>query len=107
YLDDLVDAVLRLTENDCLESGIWNICAAPETAVSVLDLASMIQQCVNPNMPPKFNFVPYSMFGLYEDVRHRSGSAAKAKLMLGWEAKVGLNEGLMRSIDALLKERKP
>jgi nucleoside-diphosphate-sugar epimerase len=47
------------------------------------------------------------MFGLYEDVRHRSGSAAKAKLMLGWEAKVGLNEGLMRSIDALLKERKP
>ena len=104
YIDDLADAVVRLAEHHQVESGVWNICSAPETAVSVLDLATIIQQYVNPNVPPKFNFVPYSTFGVYEDVRHRSGSAAKAKLMLGWEAKVGLNEGLMRSIEALLKE---
>ncbi len=104
YIDDLADAVVRLAEHYQVESGVWNICSAPETAVSVLDLATIIQQYVNPNVPPKFNFVPYSTFGVYEDVRHRSGSAAKAKLMLGWEAKVGLNEGLMRSIEALLKE---
>lgn len=105
YINDLVEMVLLLTENDGLESGIWNICAAPETAVSVIELAGIIQSLVNPDTPPKFNFVPYTTFGVYEDVRHRSGSAHKAKEQLGWEAKVGLKTGLQRSIEELLKER--
>lgn len=100
YIDDLVDAVVRLTENKNLESGIWNICAAPETAISVLDLAEMIQHIVNPGRTPRFNFIPYSNFGMYEDVRHRSGSAEKAKLLLGWEAKMGLKDGLTCTVNS-------
>ena len=106
YIDDLVDAVARLTEIEDLESGIWNICASPESAISVVELARLIQELVHPGKPPQFNFVPYSNFGMYEDVRHRSGTAEKAKNLLEWYAKIDLREGLIRTIKSM-RQSKP
>jgi nucleoside-diphosphate-sugar epimerase len=101
-----VDAVVRLTEHEDLESGIWNICASPESAISVVELARLIQELVHPGNPPQFNFVPYSNFGTYEDVRHRSGTAEKAKNLLEWYAKIDLREGLIRTIKSM-RQSKP
>lgn len=101
YIDDLIEMMRLLIENEQLESDIWNICAAAETAISVVELAGIIQNLVNPKTPPEFNFVPYRSFGTYEDVRHRSGIADKAKVRLGWEAKIGLLEGLNRTLKSM------
>jgi UDP-glucose 4-epimerase len=101
FIDDLVDAVMRLVENTELESGIWNICDSPNSAVSVMELANSIQDIIHPGVPPQFEFIPYSTFGAYEDVRFRSGTAEKAERLLGWKAKTSLNEGLRKTIKAI------
>jgi UDP-glucose 4-epimerase len=101
YIDDLVDAVVRLVENTELESGIWNICDSPNAAISVLELANCIQDIIHPGVPPQFEFIPYSTFGKYEDVRFRSGTAEKAERLLAWKAKTSLKEGLRKTIRAV------
>jgi UDP-glucose 4-epimerase len=101
YIDDLVDAVMRLVKNAKLESGIWNICDGPHSAISVLELARCIHNIVHPGSSPQFEFIPYSTFGRYEDVFYRSGTAEKAEQLLGWKAKTRLHEGLAKTIKAL------
>lgn len=101
YIDDLVDAVMRLVENTELESGIWNICDSPNSAISVLKLANSIHEIIHPGSMPQFEFIPYTTFGTYEDVRFRSGTAEKAERLLGWKATTSLNEGLRKTIKAI------
>jgi UDP-glucose 4-epimerase len=104
YIDDLVDAVMRLVENTELKSGIWNICDSPNSSISVLELANSIHEIIHPGVPPQFEFVPYSSFGKYEDVLFRSGTAEKAERLLGWKARTTLYEGLRKTIRALRGE---
>lgn len=101
YIDDLVDAVVRLVKNTQLESGIWNICDGPDAAISVLELAKLIQEIVHPGNPAQLEFIPYVSFGNYEDVLFRSGTAEKAERLLGWKAGTSLSEGLIKTINAM------
>lgn len=101
FIDDLVDAVVRLVKNTQLESGIWNICDGPDAAISVLELAKLIQEIVHPGNPAQLEFIPYSSFGNYEDVLFRSGTAEKAERLLGWKAGTSLSEGLIKTINAM------
>jgi UDP-glucose 4-epimerase len=99
YVDDLVNAVVRLVEEVELDSGIWNICGDPSTEISVFDLVKEIQSLTNPSEAPEIEWIPYASFGQYEDVMRRVGSAEKAFNHLGWKAETTLREGLKRTID--------
>jgi UDP-glucose 4-epimerase len=102
----LINAVLLLIDKPELPPQVWNICADAESAISVIDLARYIQQAVNGNMEPEFQFIPYSQFRNYEDVRHRSGTADKALQLLGWKANTSLRDGLHKTIATMkLKSR--
>jgi UDP-glucose 4-epimerase len=101
YISDLIQAVLLLIDKPELPPHVWNICADAESAISVIDLARYIQQAVNGEVEPVFQFIPYSQFGNYEDVRHRSGNANKALNLLGWKATTSLRDGLHKTISAM------
>jgi nucleoside-diphosphate-sugar epimerase len=49
--------------------------------------------------PPRIRRVSYQAFGRYEDVRARTPEIGKAREVLGFEPRVGLEEGLRRTID--------
>jgi UDP-glucose 4-epimerase len=49
--------------------------------------------------PLRARFLPYEALpGKYQDVRHRVPDVSKAKRLLGFEARVSLDEGLARSL---------
>jgi nucleoside-diphosphate-sugar epimerase len=49
--------------------------------------------------PLRARFVPYeSLPGRYQDVRHRVPDTTKAQSLLGFEARVGVQEGLDETI---------
>jgi UDP-glucose 4-epimerase len=106
YIDDLINAVVRLVEEVELDSGIWNICGHPSTEISVLDLVKEIQSLTNPSETLEIDWIPYASFGQYEDVMRRVGSAEKAFLHLNWKADTTLREGLKHTIEWMKQQDK-
>ncbi len=50
-------------------------------------------------LPLRAHFIPYADFpGNYQDVRHRVPDTTKAKELLGFEAKVRLDQGLAKTV---------
>lgn len=101
FIDDLIEAVARLIENEQVDSGVWNICANPAEEISVMELARKIWSMVNPTKAFEHVKIPYAQFGSYEDVQRRVGSPAKANVLLNWEAKVSLQEGLLLTYQSI------
>ena len=69
-------------------------------ALSIRCLAEKIQDKLEIPQPLRATFIGYDeMPGNYQDVRHRIPDTTKAQALLGFEAKVSLDEGLERTID--------
>jgi UDP-glucose 4-epimerase len=94
YISDLISAITLLINKKDLKSDIYNICSNEADEISIKELAIKIWEKVHPGMAPKLSYIPYSNFGEYEDVMRRTGSSAKAKKDLNWEAHILLEEGL-------------
>ena len=63
--------------------------------ISIIELAERIQTMLGMPQPLRATFVPYETLpGNYQDVRHRVPDITKAKALLGFEAQVGLDDGL-------------
>jgi len=74
----------------------------PETdEICIADLATTIHRLSGSKSPLRLKFIPYDEIGgrRYEDVRRRVPDVNKAGRLLGFEAKVGLEEGLKRTIE--------
>lgn len=97
YVSDTVDGTIRCIENDAAIGNVFNIGNTQE--ISIVDLARLIWKLVTGNDQAKLNFVPYSRFGKYEDVRRRVPDITKAQEILGFEPKVTLEDGLKRTIE--------
>jgi UDP-glucose 4-epimerase len=69
--------------------------------ITILELARRVQVEVGlPGEPLRANFLPYeSLPGKYQDVRHRTPDTSKAKQVLGFEAEIGLDEGLRETVE--------
>ena len=67
--------------------------------ISILELAKLIWRLVRPNEPPRIMLKPYAAFGKYEDVMRRIPDITRARTLLGWEPKVPLEQGLVKTID--------
>ena len=89
YVDDLVDGVVRMAHADVV--GPVNIGSPYE--ISMLDLASQIRELTASSS--EITFVPRPE----DDPTVRQADITLARTTLGWEPKVGLDEGLKRTIE--------
>jgi UDP-glucose 4-epimerase len=98
YVSDTVRGLAAVLENG--PSGeIFNIGSAEE--ITILDLAKMIHRLCGTGDRLDVNFIPYDEIDgrKYEDVRRRVPDIRKASRLLGFEAKVRLEDGLQRTIE--------
>jgi UDP-glucuronate decarboxylase len=91
YITDQVEGILRLAGTDGLEAPVVNIGNTIET--SVLDLARRIISLTDSDSELTFHPLPI------DDPDRRSPDITRAKELIGWSPKVGLEDGLRRFIE--------
>lgn len=96
YVSDQVRGTILAAEADKAVGEAFNIGSARE--ISIKELGALIYKLMNGKGKPKFEIIPYKKFGKYEDVRRRVPDTRKAKKILGFEAKVSLEDGLKKTI---------
>jgi UDP-glucose 4-epimerase len=99
YVDDVVDALLLVLERPEAVGQVFNI-GNPRSVVTVFDLATRIRRLMNSDCEITFRPLHYT------DVEMRIPNVDKARKLLGWEPRVDLDEGLVRTI-AWYRERQP
>src|SRR5208337_3176372 len=99
YVDDLVEAMLRMMKTPPEVTGPINIGNPNE--FTILELAELVIELIGRKSKIKFEPLPS------DDPRQRQPDISKAKAVLGWEPKTQLREGLARTIayfDNMLSE---
>lgn len=99
YIDDMVDAILLCLTKDEAIGEVFNI-GNPRGTITILNLAEKIIQLGNSKS--KIIHVPKN----YVDVELRIPNIEKAKKLLGFEPKVGLDEGIKRTIEWYRRNRR-
>ena len=99
YIDDVIDGTVRVIESD-YDREVFNI-GDPNDEISILALGSLVWEMINPN---DLLFISVGMDPVdnnmeYEDIKNRVPDISKARKMLEWTPKVGLIEGLKKTID--------
>jgi UDP-glucose 4-epimerase len=94
YVDDAVDAFLLAATRDEALGKVYNL--GDSEVVSLLDVA---QKLVELNGGGSYCVVPFPEDRQAIDIGDYYGDFARIKEDLGWEPRVGLDEGLRRSID--------
>ncbi|MBP6733090.1 MAG: GDP-mannose 4,6-dehydratase [Chromatiaceae bacterium] len=99
FVSDTVEGIYASTVNPAANGEILNLGSTHE--ITILDLAKMIHRLSGASGEPNIEFVPYESFTgkRYEDVRRRVPDVSLCERLLGVRAKVGLEEGLKRTID--------
>jgi len=98
FVSDTVQGIAAVLENGP-SCEIFNIGSTRE--ITIVDLARLIHRLCGNGNPLDLNLIPYDEIGgrKYEDVRRRVPDISKANRMLGFEAKVSLEDGLRCTID--------
>jgi UDP-glucose 4-epimerase len=97
YVEDTVDGIYRALVTPESRSEVVNV-GGTET-VSMIELAQRIQDQMGMSLPLRASFTPYEALpGNYQDVRERVPDTSKAQRLLGFEARIGLDEGLQQTI---------
>jgi UDP-glucuronate decarboxylase len=91
YVDDLLDGLLRLMETDASVTGPVNIGNPSE--FTVLELAEKVLSLT------KSESKIVSLPAVLDDPKQRKPDVTLAHSQLGWEPKVSLDQGLMKTID--------
>jgi nucleoside-diphosphate-sugar epimerase len=99
YIEDMVEALLLALERDDAVGETFNIGNARST-VTILDLAERVKRLTGSESEIVFRPLHYT------DVEIRIPNVDKARRLLGFEAKVDLDDGLARTI-SWYRERKP
>jgi dTDP-glucose 4,6-dehydratase len=89
YVSDLVDGLYRLMQSE----ERYPVNLGNPTEWRILDFAEHIQKMMGTDLPIDFRPLPE------DDPKQRKPDITKAKTLLGWEPKVGLDEGLKLTID--------
>lgn len=98
YVDDLVEAMIRMMATDRETTGPINVGNPSE--FTIRELGELIVELTNSSS--KLVFMPLPA----DDPKQRRPDIAKAKALLGWEPSVALRDGLMKTIayfDELLR----
>jgi UDP-glucose 4-epimerase len=98
YVSDVVEGILRVIEKEEVRGEVFNI-GSPDQ-MRILDLAYQIWSLVGNSGKPEIEFIAYSdLCKDYEDVRVRDMDLTKARYLLGYTPKTGIEEGLRRTIE--------
>ncbi|MFM7447094.1 MAG: UDP-glucuronic acid decarboxylase family protein [Leptolyngbyaceae cyanobacterium] len=89
YVSDLVDGLMRLMNGD--QIGPVNL-GNPEE-YTILELAQLIQQMIDPSLEIKFEPLPQ------DDPRRRRPDITRAREWLGWQPTIPVKEGVQRTIE--------
>jgi nucleoside-diphosphate-sugar epimerase len=92
YIDDIVDAILLAMERDEAVGESFNI-GNPRSTVTIYQLARLIVRLAESRST--IEFVDWN----FPDVELRIPDVKKAELLLGFRARVELEQGLLRTID--------
>ena len=90
YVDDLIDGMVRMMQSDASFTGPVNIGNPGE--FTMLELAEMVLRIIGG--PSKLLFLPLPA----DDPKQRQPNIELAKGKLGWEPKVGLEDGLKETV---------
>lgn len=96
YVSDLVDGIVKMMNNEQKFIGPVNLGNPSER--TVYDLAELIIKLTNSNS--KIKFVPLPQ----DDPLQRKPDISLAKKELGWEPKVDIEEGLLKTIEYFYKK---
>ena len=94
YIDDMVEGLYRLMFSD--ERYPVNIGNPHE--MTILEFAEAIQRLTGSKAPVAFKPLPE------DDPKKRRPDIGKAKQVLGWEPKVGLDEGLRKTVEYFIAQ---
>jgi UDP-glucose 4-epimerase len=99
YVADTVDGFVRALERPEARGEVINV--GGTEPVTILELAECTQALIGlPPQPLRARFIPYETLpGKYQDVRDRVPETTKARELLGFEAAVGLDEGLAATVE--------
>ena len=97
YIDDTVDGFVRALTTPAARGEVINI--GGSTPTPILELAEIVQTALDLPLPLHARFIPYDqMPGRYQDVRIRIPDGTKARELLGFEARVPLEEGISSTV---------
>ena len=99
YVTDTVEGIYQSIIREEANGEIINIGSTNE--VTILDLAKRVKALSDPPGELKVEIIPYESFagGKYQDVMRRVPDPSLCKKLLGVEAKVGLDEGIAKTIE--------
>jgi UDP-glucose 4-epimerase len=100
YVDDVVDAFLRAGALEAADGEVFNL--GGEAPVTLVELAELLHQVAGGG---SHRLVPFPPERKRIDIGDFYGDAAKIKRALGWAPRVGLREGLERTL-AFYREHK-
>jgi UDP-glucose 4-epimerase len=104
YVSDTVDGFCRALEHPESAGEIINIGAS--TPITILELAQKVQTALEIDGPLLATMTPLEgIGGNYQDVVYRVPATEKAKRILGFEAQVGLDEGIALTIEYIRERR--
>ncbi|HBE73124.1 MAG TPA: NAD-dependent dehydratase [candidate division Zixibacteria bacterium] len=89
YVSDLIDGILRMPES----GGYDPVNLGNPAEMSILEFAKQIKRLTGTEAPIEFRPLPQ------DDPRQRKPDISRARKLLGWEPRVGFEEGIGRTID--------
>lgn len=102
YVEDLIEAIVLSSTVSGIGGEIFQIASSKETTLNELaDLLVKVLQAAGLNVPPVRLTQPR-----VGDVLRNFSDTTKAEEMLGWTAKTSLDEGLKKTVTALLADHK-
>lgn len=105
FVSDLVNGTVLALENNKAIGEIINI--GNDEELSVLDTAKLIHRIAGTKRDLKLRFVPLSeVFGKYKDIQRRIPDLKKAKLILGYEPKIKLEDAVRLTIQEVQKSQR-
>lgn len=93
YIDDVVEAFIKAAEYDYTDFEIFNI--ASGVSYSVKEIVDIVRKLIGAEVD-----VSYSKEKRVNEIMETVANIGKAKDVLGWEPRVGLEEGLERMIQS-------
>ncbi len=94
YVDDVVDALLAVATSDAANGYIFNL--GSDEVVALRDLAAL---CVQVNGGGEYTVIPFPPDRKPIDIGDYYADYAKIKTTLGWQPRVGLRDGLARTLE--------
>ncbi|MDA0168654.1 GDP-mannose 4,6-dehydratase [Solirubrobacter taibaiensis] len=104
FVSDTVDGFVRALDTPESWGEVINI--GNDNPITIIDLAHKVQAAVGVEDAIPDHLTSFESMGAnYQDVYYRVPSTEKAKRILGYEAQVGLDEGIERTL-AYIRERR-